>query len=71
MNVSSNRRMLLRISFALCLKEIFNLSNISEPVRWLSQSGSAFCFKKRKDGINGAIENKEFPAMWMGNYLNP
>lgn len=48
------------------LREVFDPNDISEPVRWLSQPGSAFYFKRTKSRFkcDGAIENHSFPPIW-------
>lgn len=51
------------------VRDIFDPNNIKEPIRWLSQPGSAFYFKKRKDGILGVIENNELSSVWTNGKL--
>ena len=51
------------------IREIFNINDIRDPIRWLSQPGSAFYLKKRKDGILGVIENNESPPIWIDGKL--
>jgi hypothetical protein len=47
------------------VREIFNPADIAEPVRWLSQAGAWFQFKKTKPlRIEGWIRNEHFAPMW-------
>jgi hypothetical protein len=47
------------------VREIFNPDDIEEPVRWLSQAGAWFQFKKIKPvRIEGWIRNEHFAPMW-------
>jgi hypothetical protein len=47
------------------VREIFNSADIAEPVRWLSQAGAWFQFKKTKHvRIEGWIRNEHFAPMW-------
>ena len=47
------------------LKELFDPSNISEPIRWLTQPGADFKFKSSKPfRVEGFISNRHYPPMW-------
>jgi hypothetical protein len=47
------------------LKEVFNISDISEPIRWLSHPGADFKFKKSKPfKFEGFISNRRYPPIW-------
>jgi hypothetical protein len=47
------------------LKELFNPSDISEPIRWLMQPGADFKFKSSKPfKTEGFISNRHYPPMW-------
>lgn len=47
------------------IREPFNEHNLTDPIRWLSQPGGAFYFKKlRGSQIEGAIENHQFSPIW-------
>ncbi len=47
------------------LREKFDPENLSEPVRWLSQPGSWFQFKRLKPyRVEGWIRNHHFQKMW-------
>jgi hypothetical protein len=55
------------------IREIFNEQNLNNPIRWLSQPGGAFYFKKIKGfKIEGVIENCRFAPIWdEGKLLEP
>ncbi len=47
------------------LKELFDPSDISEPIRWLTQPGADFKFKSTKPfKTEGFISNRHYPPMW-------
>jgi len=48
------------------LKESFNPNDITKPVKWLSQPGSAFNFKRDLSHFkcDGVIENHRFASIW-------
>jgi hypothetical protein len=47
------------------LREKFNPDDISEPVRWVSQAGAWFQFKRLKPyRVEGWIRNHHFPKIW-------
>jgi len=48
------------------LKESFNPNDITKPVEWLSQPGSAFYFKRdiTRFKCDGVIENHRFAPVW-------
>ena len=53
------------------LKEIFNPLDISEPVRWLSQPGADFKFKRSKRlKLEGYISNRRYPQIWTRDTKN-
>ena len=47
------------------LKEAFDPSDTSEPIRWLAQHGADFKFKSSKPfKVEGFISNRHYPQMW-------
>jgi hypothetical protein len=47
------------------LRELFDPEDISGPVRWLSQPGGAFFFKRTKTPkLNGYVANRKRPKIW-------
>src|SRR5947208_9001165 len=47
------------------VREPFNPDDINEPVRWLSQAGAAFMFRKGKPPrISGEITNALLRELW-------
>jgi hypothetical protein len=55
------------------IKEDFNENNLTDPIRWLSQPGGAFYFKKIKGlKLEGIIENHRFAPIWEeGELMKP
>jgi hypothetical protein len=53
------------------LKEAFDPSDLSEPVRWLSQPGADFKFKRSKSfRLEGYISNRHYPKIWTRDTKN-
>lgn len=48
------------------INDTFDLNNIGKPIKWLSQPGSAFYFKRNKTNCKyeGSIENHRFSPIW-------
>jgi hypothetical protein len=49
------------------INRVFNPLSIQEPIRWLSQPGSAFLFKKKHGTLQfeGYFENHRFAPIWV------